>query len=69
MVQWRVVHEGFTRITSGDFSLSVTIGIAAYPRDGRNARDLILSADRALLDAKKMKYTTSIGCSRPVAVA
>jgi diguanylate cyclase (GGDEF)-like protein len=63
------IEEGFTRITNGDFSLTVTIGIASYPRDGKNARDLILSADRALMNAKKMKYTTSIGCSRPVAVA
>jgi diguanylate cyclase (GGDEF)-like protein len=63
------IEDGFTRITNGDFSLTVTIGIAAYPRDGKNARDLILSADTALMNAKKMKYTTSIGCSRPVAVA
>jgi diguanylate cyclase (GGDEF)-like protein len=63
------IEEGFTRITNGDFSLTVTIGIASYPRDGKNARDLILSADRALMNAKKMKYTTSIGCSRPVAAA
>ncbi|HSB33241.1 MAG TPA: sensor domain-containing diguanylate cyclase [Nitrospirota bacterium] len=63
------IEEGFTRITNGDLSLTVTIGIASYPRDGKNARDLILSADRALMNAKKMKYTTSIGCSRPVAVA
>lgn len=63
------IEEGFTRITNGDFSLTVTIGIASYPRDGKNACDLILSADRALMNAKKMKYTTSIGCSRPVAVA
>jgi diguanylate cyclase (GGDEF)-like protein len=61
------IEEGFTRITDGEFALAVTIGIASYPRDGRNAKDLILSADRALLNAKKMKYATSIGCARPVA--
>jgi diguanylate cyclase (GGDEF)-like protein len=61
------IEEGFTKITGGEFSLSVTIGIASYPRDGKNARDLILSADRALLNAKKLKHTTSIGCARPVA--
>src|SRR5512142_941599 len=63
------IEEGFTRITNGDFSLTVTIGIASYPRDGKNACDLILSADRALMNAKKMKYTTSIGSSRSIAVA
>ncbi len=61
------IEEGFSRITEGEFALTVTIGIASYPRDGKNARDLILSADRALLSAKKMKRTTSIGCARPVA--
>lgn len=61
------IEEGFTRIMDGEFELAVTIGIASYPRDGKNARDLILSADRALMNAKKMKYTTSIGCARPVA--
>ena len=61
------IESGFTKIFGKGFVLTVTIGIASYPRDGRNARDLILSADRALLSAKKMKHTTSIGCSRPVA--
>ena len=61
------IEEGFTNIFGKGFALSVTIGIASYPRDGKNARDLILSADRALLGAKKMKHTTSIGCARPVA--
>jgi diguanylate cyclase (GGDEF)-like protein len=61
------IEEGFTKITDGEFTLTVTIGIASYPRDGKNARDLVLSADRALLNAKKMKHTTSIGCARPVA--
>jgi len=61
------IEEGFTKITDGEFALTVTIGIASYPRDGKNARDLILSADRALLCAKKMKLTTSIGCARSVA--
>jgi len=63
------IEEGFTRIIGNGSRLSVTIGIAAYPRDGKNAKDLVLSADRALLNAKKMKYTTSIGCARPVAAA
>ena len=63
------IEDGFMRISGTGSRLSVTIGIASYPRDGKNAKDLVLSADRALLNAKKMKYTTSIGCSRPVAAA
>lgn len=61
------IEEGFANIFGKGYHLTVTIGIASYPRDGRNARDLVLSADKALMSAKKMKYTTSIGCSRPVA--
>jgi diguanylate cyclase (GGDEF)-like protein len=61
------IEEGFTKSTAGEFVLTVTIGIASYPRDGKNARDLILSADRALLSTKKDKYSSSIGCARPVA--
>jgi len=61
------IEEGFSRITYGEFALTVTIGIASYPGDGRNAGELILAADNALLNTKKMKYTTSIGCARPVA--
>jgi len=61
------IEEEFVRLSQGEYALSVTIGIASYPRDGKNAKDLVLSADKALLRAKKMKYTTSIGCARPVA--
>ena len=32
-----------------------------------DTRDLILSADRTLFTAKKMKCTTGSGCARPVA--
>ena len=63
------LEEDFTRIYGSGQVLTVTIGIASYPRDGRNARDLVLSADRALLAAKKQKATCAIGCARPVAVA
>jgi diguanylate cyclase (GGDEF)-like protein len=65
----REIEEGFTRIFGNGRVLSVTIGIAAYPRDGKRARDLVLSADRALMNAKKVKHAAGIGCSRPVAVA
>ena len=61
------IEDGFMRIFGKGYNLTVTIGIASYPRDGRKARDLILAADKALMTAKKMKHTTSIGCSRPVA--
>lgn len=53
-------------VSNDRIRLSVTIGIASYPQDGVNARDLVLAADRALLDAKKHKDSRMIGCSRPV---
>lgn len=63
----REIEGEFTKLFGKGFALSVTIGLASYPRDGKTARDLVLSADRALLNAKKTKHTTSIGCARPVA--
>jgi len=60
------IEEGFSRLTGGRYSLSVTIGIASYPLDGINARDLVLAADRALLATKKKKHTRKIGCSRRI---
>lgn len=65
----RELEEDFTRIYGNGQVLTVTIGIASYPRDGKNAKSLILSADRALLAAKKQKNVCAIGCARPVAVA
>jgi len=65
----REIEDGFARLTSGRYSLSVTIGIASYPREGENAMDLILSADRALLAAKKEKHSRKIGCARKVSGA
>jgi len=65
----RIKSEIETRfkVLSGDrFNLTVTIGIASYPNDGMNAHDLVLAADKALLDAKKNKQSRMIGCSRPV---
>ena len=63
------IEEGFKRISGQGHALTVTIGIASYPRDGRNTRDLVLAADRALMNVKKIKYTSSIGCAHAVAVA
>jgi diguanylate cyclase (GGDEF)-like protein len=61
------IEDGFMQISNEEYALTVTIGIASYPRDGKNAGELILSADRAMLAAKKQKHTSNIGCARPVA--
>jgi len=61
------IEEGFTTISGTGHVLSVSIGIASYPHDGKSSHDLVLSADRALLATKKQKHTCSIGCARPVA--
>jgi len=63
------LEEDFTRIYGNGQVLTVTIGISSYPRDGKNARDLVLSADRALLATKKQKHTCAIGCARAIAAA
>ena len=64
----REIEEGFTAISGTGHVLSVSIGIAAYPHDGKSTPDLVLSADRALLATKKQKHTCAIGCSRPIAM-
>jgi len=63
----REIEEGFALISGGKFSLTVTIGIASFPQDGKTARDLVLAADMALLSAKKNKGSRMIGCSRSIA--
>ena len=60
------IEEHFSRLSRGRYALTVTIGIASYPDDGENAIDLILSADRALMAAKKEKHSRRIGCARLV---
>ncbi len=60
------IEDAFARLSRGQYALTVTIGIASYPRDGENAMELILSADRALLAAKKEKHSRRIGCARMV---
>ena len=62
----RQIEEGFTKLSKGKHALTVTIGIASYPQDGENAMELILSADRALLGAKKEKHSRRIGCARMI---
>ena len=61
------IEDGFARLSGHRHALSVTIGIASYPRDGKNAMELVLAADKALLAAKKQKHSRLIGCARPVA--
>jgi diguanylate cyclase (GGDEF)-like protein len=63
----REIEEGFTAISGRGHVLSVSIGIAAYPHDGKTTAELVLSADRALLATKKKKHICTIGCARPVA--
>ena len=60
------IESGFRDLFRVRQALTVTIGIASYPEDGTTARDLILAADRALLDAKQRKHERVIGCARPV---
>ena len=62
----RGIEDRFARHSKSRFALTVTIGIASYPADGENAIDLILSADRALMAAKKEKHSRRIGCARLV---
>lgn len=62
----REIEDGFLHVTEKKFPLTVTIGIASFPQDGRSAKELVLAADKALLSAKKKKTKCSIGCSRRV---
>ncbi len=62
----REIEARFRQLSGDRFNLTVTIGIASYPQDGVGAHDLVLAADRALLDAKKHKHIHMIGCSRPL---
>ncbi len=60
------IESGFRDLFRVRQALTVTIGIASYPQDGVTARELVLAADRALLDTKKHKQERRIGCARPV---
>jgi len=63
------IESRFKGLSGDRFDLTVTIGIASYPDDGLNAHDLVLAADKALLDAKKYKNSGMVGSSRPVRIA
>ena len=60
------IEGGFRELSGGRAGLAVTIGIASYPEDGLSSRELVLAADRALLEAKKHKHERLIGCAHPV---
>lgn len=62
----RDIEDSFEKLSGGRYALKVTIGIASFPTDGENTMDLVLSADRALLAAKKEKHTRKIGCAHRV---
>lgn len=62
----RDIEGRFAKLSGGRHALTVTIGIASYPTDGGNAMDLILSADKAMLAAKKEKDSPRIGCARMI---
>jgi diguanylate cyclase (GGDEF)-like protein len=59
--------EALRSLPSDRSAIGVTVGIASYPQDGTASHDLVLAADKALLEAKKHKDIRMIGCSRPLA--
>lgn len=63
----REIEQEFRMISLGRFILNVTVGISSYPEDGSTGRELVLAADRALLETKKNKHSRMIGCSRSIA--
>jgi diguanylate cyclase (GGDEF)-like protein/PAS domain S-box-containing protein len=48
--------ESCLRTDGGEPPISVSIGLAAYPKDGRTAQDLLEVADRELYRRKKLEY-------------
>jgi diguanylate cyclase (GGDEF)-like protein len=62
----RSMEQGLRSLSPDRKAIGVTIGIASYPGDGSTAPDIVLAADRALLEAKKNKHRQMIGCSRPI---
>ncbi|MDX8408789.1 MAG: bifunctional diguanylate cyclase/phosphodiesterase [Mariprofundales bacterium] len=48
----RICNHTFTSPNNEQFRTSVSIGIATYPKDGRNAIDLLAACDMALYEAK-----------------
>ncbi|MCS6775028.1 MAG: sensor domain-containing diguanylate cyclase [Chloroherpetonaceae bacterium] len=52
-VRASVEAQTFTTVDGQPLSLTVSIGVAAFPRHARNASDLLEQADRALYTAKR----------------
>jgi diguanylate cyclase (GGDEF)-like protein len=48
----RLVKQPFT-VTYGDVVMSASVGVALYPDDGKNIRELMGAADQAMYHAKK----------------
>lgn len=54
-IRKRIENHPFPgRETQPEEKLTVSIGVAGYPQDGKNARELIECVDRALYEAKEM---------------
>jgi len=48
----RICNHRFVSPEGDPFQTSVSLGVATYPRDGRNAKDLLAACDMALYQAK-----------------
>jgi diguanylate cyclase (GGDEF)-like protein len=46
------IRAGFVEVHGEDEEVTLSLGVAAWPRDGRSALEIIDAADRALYDAK-----------------
>ena len=59
-------HEFTIRGGADVGRITISIGVATYPDDGRNAEDLVYAADMALLEAKRRKNRVCTFPSRTV---
>jgi diguanylate cyclase (GGDEF)-like protein len=59
--------ESGLRADGGEPPISVTTGIAVYPKDGRTAQDLLETADRDLYRRKKMEQLGNVTAVRDCA--
>jgi diguanylate cyclase (GGDEF)-like protein len=58
-------------LEAGEARVTVSIGVAAFPRDGESAKALLAAADRALYAAKtggKNRYARAAAAAHAVAV-
>ena len=47
-------------VSAGDAALGASLGLAFYPRDGSNAKDLLAAADRAMYSDKREKHDPDV---------